>query len=222
MLVFIIHTDAEISKDYARNCLASFAEFDGWEPDLFLGYTPKTMPRFNVRKPSRAHVLRNQQNPAFPYKQACSLNHYRLFRKCIEIGEPIAVVEHDSVCIRDWDSPEWGDVLQLNARAAVENCPGLRKRFSPPADGIHDINIDSYRHDPRINGARIMAGTAAYAIKPHAAEKMVAAYETEGWEQSDFMLNTSKVRIQTVVPEYFGFGKPNLAMSWGNGQEAVG
>lgn len=44
---------------------------------------------------------------------------------------------------------------------------------------------------------------------------MIEAYETIGWEQSDFMLNSSVVRIQTLSPELFTFKLPNLKTSLG-------
>lgn len=45
---------------------------------------------------------------------------------------------------------------------------------------------------------------------------MIKAYEKDGWEQSDFIINTNYVRIQTIVPELFTFKLHNLAMSHGN------
>jgi hypothetical protein len=61
----------------------------------------------------------------------------------------------------------------------------------------------------------MIPGTAAYAIQPHAAEKLLKTLDKVGWEQSDFFINTKTVNMQYVTPEYFTFKSQNLNMSHG-------
>ena len=60
----------------------------------------------------------------------------------------------------------------------------------------------------------MMPGTAAYAITPKGAKKLLSHLYL-GWEQSDYYINTKSVNIQYILPENFTFKLPNLRMSHG-------
>lgn len=234
MKAFIIYISSVKSVEYANRCLASFERFSGWEPELFEGLTTETLDQyesaagyFKTKSPSRAEQYCVANTTKCRVKKCCSLNHYRLFNRCVELNEPIAVIEHDSHCIGDWKKYNFEDVLVMNAHSAIHQ-DVLRPILSQNIDksgnlrgtspGIQDINFTGLRYqtlDPNLTGHHIMPGTAAYAITPTGARKMIAAYHTYGWEQSDFMINTGYVRIQMVTPELFTFKLPNLSMSHG-------
>ncbi len=226
MKTFIIYIDHPKSIDYASQCLKSFEHFSGWEPELFEGITVDTLPTYEeqynikMKELSRASDFFNNHPKKYKIKKSCSLNHYRLFRKCVELNEPIAVVEHDSHCMKDWENAKFDDVLVLNAASAIKQ--QVLKHIWPInrhkiPDGIQDICFNGlvYKFSEDWKGAHIMPGTAAYAITPMGAQKMIDVYENIGWEQSDFIINTHNVRIQTIVPELFTFKLPNLKMSHG-------
>jgi len=233
MKAFIIYVQGnKISETYAAKTLDSFNSNNGWEPTLFKGvklstlsYWKKQYP-LQMKKLSRVasfHTLKTKTK--YNTKKCCSMNHYRLFQKCVKINEPIAVIEHDSYCKGNWLDVDFDDVLILNAQSAIHQkaFTFLRKQYpntEKVEKGIHDINFELYyRHDPEINGANIMPGTAAYAITPTGAQKMIDVYENIGWEQSDFIINTHYVRIQTIIPELFTFKVKNLSMSHGGDKE---
>jgi len=227
MKAFIIYTPHEKSIEYAQAAMDSFENFKGWEPELFEGVTIETLDAYEEKFPlktkelSRAADYYKYDLQKYKIKKCCSLNHYRLFKRCVELNEPIAVIEHDSHCISNWDNPTFDGVLVLNAVSAIKQDtlrPVWDKNKDPIKSGIQNINFNglNYRHDPTLKHAHIMPGTAAYAITPNGAQKMIDAYENSGWEQSDFMINTGRVRIQTIVPELFTFKLPNLSMSHGN------
>lgn len=222
MKVFIIRTHYRKSIEYAGKCLNSFENYKGWEPEYFEGLTPDTIEKYSHikhKKRSRAEDFFKKNIKKYWIKKSCSLNHYRLFRICVKLNEPVSIIEHDSHCINDWKDVKFEHVLILNAMAALnQSC--LSHAITPadiPQNGMCDINIEKirYRHDQEINGNYIMPGTAAYAITPIAAQKMINVYETIGWEQSDHIINTAYVRIQTLIPELFVFKLPNLRMSHG-------
>lgn len=231
MKAFIIYVDTNTkSMQYAQQVKKSFHGHKGWEPELFVGVNVSTLPDYEKQFPietkpnSRAEAFYNSDMKRYRVKKCCSLNHYRLFRKCVEMNEPIAVVEHDSFCVNSLPDIEWDDVLVLNGNSAVKQRQlnyiwdqNIQLKKNGFAQGVNDICIKGlvYRHDPEINGSHLMPGTAAYAITPKGAKKMIDVYENIGWEQSDFIINTAYVRIQTIVPELFTFGLPNLAMSHG-------
>ena len=226
MKAFIIHTGSGKSLEYANRSLDSFCCFRGWSPQLFQGVTPSTLPEFEERYPlemqpaSRAaDFLKQERHSLLAAKKSCSLNHYRLFKICAELGEPIAVIEHDSMCVGDWPDEEWQDILVLNADSAFDQDELKRLRyrnlrFKPGVNKAH-FNGLYYTHDTEICGAVMMPGTAAYAVTPKGAEKMVTVYEKKGWEQSDYIINSAHVEIETLMPELFTFILPNLKTSWG-------
>jgi len=223
---FIIHTGSGPSLEYAHRSLESFSEFKGWDAELFQGVTPETLPEFEERYPlemkpdSRvADWLEQEQHDLLAAKKSCSMNHYRLFKICEEFGEPIAVIEHDSMCIGDWKDEEWQDILVLNASSAFDQTTlrRLRNRNLRIKPGINKAHFRGlyYRHDAEIYGAVMMPGTAAYAVTPQGAEKMIQVYEEKGWEQSDYIINSAHVDIETLMPELFTFITPNLKTSHG-------
>lgn len=224
MKAFIIHTVHPKSKHYAQRALDSFRNYKGWEPELFLGVDTTTLPlyegRFRLKtKPrSRAADFLRKDPKRYPVKKSCSFNHYRLFKLCEQLNEPIAVIEHDSHCVGDWKGVKFQDVLVLNARSATKQKALKDYTFTKDMlqKGVHPINLGLlYRHDPLMADAHIMPGTAAYAVTPEGAAKMIKVYETIGWEQSDHIINTGYVKIQTIIPELFTFKLPNLKMSHG-------
>ena len=112
---FIIHTSHPDSLEYAQKCVKSFHPFDRWDIEMFEGLTKETIPEFeskhNIRtkKHSRAMAIKKSDLNMYNTKKSCSLNHYRLAKKCIELNHPIAVIEHDSHCIKSWDNPKFED-----------------------------------------------------------------------------------------------------------------
>lgn len=226
MKAFIIHTPHEKSIKYAGKALESFEPYTGWEPELFDGVTLETLSKYEdmfqikTKEKSRAAGFYIHDRDMYTIKKCCSFNHYRLFNRCVELNEPIAVIEHDSHCIGDWEDIKFEDILVMNVQSALtQNSLRniLRQNRNKVPTGLHNINIKGlgYRHDPKINGSHIMPGTASYAVTPEGASKMIDVYENIGWEQSDFIINTAYVRIQTIMPELFTFKLPNLATSHG-------
>lgn len=228
MKAFIIYVKGnKTSEEYANKALDSFNSNNGWEPTLFEGIKLSTLSYWEEQYPLQMKKLsrvasfrRRQTKTKYNTKKCCSMNHYRLFQKCVEINEPIAVIEHDSHCTGNWLDIDFDDVLILNAQSAIQQLTlaFVQRQYNNQVEkGIHDLNLKGlyYRHDPEINGANIMPGTAAYAITPTGAQKMIDVYENIGWEQSDFIINTHYVRIQTLNPELFTFKVKNVSMSHG-------
>ena len=60
-----------------------------------------------------------------------------------------------------------------------------------------------------------MPGTAAYAVTPKGAQRLLDSLFKNGWDQSDFFINSKNVKIEYASPEYFGFNGQNLRTSGG-------
>ena len=59
-------------------------------------------------------------------------------------------------------------------------------------------------------------GTAAYAITPKGAMKMLKAVQKYGIDQSDFMINSHNIEMQCLIPSPVKFNKINLSTSYGH------
>ena len=62
-----------------------------------------------------------------------------------------------------------------------------------------------------INGGYPLKGS----ITPQGAKKMLKAVGTHGLDQSDFMINSNNVIMQTCIPSPVTFNSINLSTSYG-------
>ena len=123
MKSFIIHvTSNKKSIEYANICLQSCqGKFDA---QLFEGVTPETLHIYEAKYPfthmvdSRAKDFSEQNKLLYKIKKSCFMNHVRLWNKCIELNETIAVIEQDSFCVRSWQPVAFDDVLIMNFESA--------------------------------------------------------------------------------------------------------
>jgi GR25 family glycosyltransferase involved in LPS biosynthesis len=58
-------------------------------------------------------------------------------------------------------------------------------------------------------------GTAAYALTPSGAKKILYAAKKRGLEQSDFIINSANIRLQYVYPSPVKYNVVNLQSSHG-------
>jgi hypothetical protein len=61
----------------------------------------------------------------------------------------------------------------------------------------------------------MVPGTAAYAITPAGAKKMLEAALTIGLDQSDFILNTKNCKVEYINPSPVVFNTQYVTTSWG-------
>ena len=226
MKAFIIYIESHAaSKVYANECLASCK--GKFEASLFEATTPSTLAEHTKGKdyhpiePGRAtdfykRAVETQKFKLHDTKKSIFVTATRLWKKCVELDEPIVILEHDSLCERAWDNPEFEDVLILNGKSCWKQIPIGGKGQKDPKDGVQAYNSKlKYKFKNEFKNAYMMPGAAAYAIKPHAAKKLLEAADKYGWEQNDHFINSFNVKIQIVLPEYFTFKLPNLNTSHG-------
>jgi hypothetical protein len=125
MKSFIIYVkDHKKSEEYAQECLESCeGKFDA---ELFEGVTPESLEfydekyNFEPMYNSRALTWANSEEDLIRYRTKKSLwiNGFRLWQKCVELDEPICVLEHDAQCIRAWDEINFDELLILNINSA--------------------------------------------------------------------------------------------------------
>lgn len=221
MKSFVIYVEGhKQSEKQAEKCRASCYQ-SGFDAELMKGVTPETLSEYAEYEDAqggRITSFKRESKKVYESKKSCFTNHIRVWEKCIELNEPVAFLEQDSGNIRKWNHTQFDEVLILNAESAfkqsvfdhVRNKPWLNFGLNPYSD-----TPLIYNKENQWKGAAMMPGTAAYAITPNGAKRLLDNLQTYGWEQSDYFINSYNVNIQYIVPEYFTFKSPNLNMSHG-------
>lgn len=144
---------------------------------------------------------------------SCTVSHLRCWIECIELDQPIIVLEHDALFLRrfryqDIEHIFKGGVLGLN------NPLGATRR----ARDFHNQILHTYetREDkenknmvmttPTIDTMTVpqgIAGNSAYVIKPFAAKALVKKMkELGGWPNDALMCKQLFPWLQVVYPYY--------------------
>jgi len=123
-----------------------------------------------------------EHKSSYPGVKGCFYSHYRLWKKCVEINEPIIIWEDDVVLIRPFKPIIWNDVLILALGFKEKAEPYfylLEKNEDPRAIKYHDYHIP---------------GTPGYAITPQAAKKLIDRYKNS-YLPSDIAMNKKIIDI---------------------------
>jgi GR25 family glycosyltransferase involved in LPS biosynthesis len=119
-----------------------------------------------------------------PGVKGCFYSHYNLWKKCVELNEPIIIWEDDIVLRRKYIPIEWDDVLIL-----ALGHPTKSVRYLPYLESPEGEPVASYYKNSS------MPGCCGYAIKPHAAKKLLDVYE-KTYLPADNAISVYHVKIQ--------------------------
>lgn len=119
-----------------------------------------------------------------PGVKGCFYSHYNLWKKCVEMNEPIIIWEDDIILTRDFIPVDFDDVLIL----ALGN---------PKKSAKYQHFLDDPIGKPRAHEyfQSSMPGACGYALKPHAARKLVDMY-SKTYLPADNAINVYVVEIQ--------------------------
>lgn len=167
----------------------------GMENELFEGsYGDETKKRY-IKNNRRLHPwsFKGPHNP-FTEEQrdaetsagvmGCFDSHYRLWKKCVELNEPILIFEDDVVLTRPYMPVEWDDVLSVafsHAKKMLLYIEHLESSSGPAVAAPY--------------GQSSMPGNGGYAIKPHAAKILIDEYN-DTFLPADNAINQYLVKIQ--------------------------
>lgn len=217
--IYVANHEGSIRQ--VKNCLASCKKLE-YSVTPFPGSTPNKMLtpfEYESIKDSRVRIFENDNHKKYLAKKACFSNHIRLWKECVKLDEPIIVLEHDAIAVKKWDNPEFEDVLVLNIGSAFGRSifnstrPGLEFY----KEGINKLEGTKlkYNRNNIYKNSYMIPGTASYAITPQGAKKLLVALVENGWEQSDYFINTYNVDIRYSAPDYFKLNQNNLHLSHG-------
>jgi len=125
-------------------------------------------------------------------KVACSLSHMHLWNKCVEMDEPIMILEHDAVFTRKFrlgkllDAIEDGDIVMINdPRGATRRGTVYHENIIRWDKGLNTIDGVNTADENVPDG---LAGNSAYIITPSAAKKAIELQSTIGIWPNDALL----------------------------------
>lgn len=208
----------------AKQCKVS-CEKVGYEIIMNEGIVPATLDADNLKPMpnSRAWDYETENQPYLASKKSCFSNHIRFWEQVVESNETQIFLEHDARAIRPWDNPDFDEYLILNMDAAFRNNRDLWKwhaesyEYNGKGKTVIKENVSSlkYHKENEWKDSYLVPGTAAYAIKPCAAQKLLDIAYNKGWDQSDFFINSANIHIQYSDPQHFEFSGVNLKTSMG-------
>lgn len=141
----------------------------------------------------------------FPYRTTdpnarigCAMSHFMLWWRCIDLGEPILILEHDAVFLRGLPKlPEhFGAIMLNNPEGATPRGGWWKKQIEAKGPGIHPKTI--VFEDGRPDG---LAGNSAYIITPFTARGAISLYSTLGvWPNDATLCRQLLSNLMEVYP----------------------
>lgn len=141
---------------------------------------------------------------------SCAVSHARLWKKCVELDEPITVLEHDTVFIKQFH-PEilngwnWGAVGLNDPRGATRKAGvfhrTLQAKYDREGPALHKVpRVDQEGELPLPMG---LAGNSAYVIKPYAAKELLEVATEIGLWPNDALMCSQLFRWLRVTTPYY-------------------
>lgn len=202
MKTFILYNKSNNQSVINANlCLDSFNNYIAWNAELFDGCTPNDLEylerKYNL-KDDRARY--QPSSKLYKSKKACFFSHFILWNKCIEINQPIAIVEHDTYCIGNLpESFTFNSIVQFSTESMFNHFSYYKesqKIYKTLAEGLYPIT----KFPPLKNWGYCIAGNTGYGITPTSAKILVDDCFKNGWQQNDLLMSESLCKIEVLVP----------------------
>ena len=211
------------STKQAQESLASYKKF-GWDIEMVPGVVPATLDRSLFPHP----ILKNGRLTGFKgnrlnTKISCLFNVLLFCEKVLEENTPLVRLEHDSICIAEWNDDYTKDIVDfcfLSYETAFELGGHHENKKNFKTESIIGINQfpDDYPLVTKVNTVWKHSirppGTAAYILTPQGATKILQAVDKHGLEQSDYIINSIVLDMQYIYPSVATYNK-NLGTSQG-------
>lgn len=120
-----------------------------------------------------------------PGVMGCFHSHYRLWKKCLDLGEPILIFEDDVIFERGYMPVEWEDVLLVATGKSVHEKEFYSTKLYSPEGEPEAVKFKG----------KVMPGAVGYGLTPAGAKKLVEHYKTH-YLPADNAMNMSVVSLQ--------------------------
>jgi glycosyl transferase family 25 len=178
----------DLSIYNARKMLKPLSSF-GFNVALFEGTYGNEAEKLFKQQTRTLHPYDHLNNPTKVNRKTtsegvkgCFYSHYRLWKKCVELNEPIWIFEDDVIFIREYYPVDFDDVLIVVLGSWLVNTDMLYVSDSQTPSALNFTGP-------------CLPGTPGYAIKPHAAKKLLDEYKNT-YLPSDVAVKSSLVDIK--------------------------
>ena len=133
---------------------------------------------------------------------ACALSHYSLWKKCVELDEPILILEHDAVFVYKLDINPNDTRYNI---IGINNPLGCTFKSRQYYDSIL-ANGKTIQRPPKLADEEIpqgLAGNSAYIIKPNGAKYMLKLIESYGLWPNDAIMCRQLVPTLGVTRKFY-------------------
>jgi len=159
----------------------------------------------NNTSPSRCPITDLRHHPYYKGSDfsaliGCTMSHYSLYERCVELNEPILILEHDAVFIREFPEFDFKGICQINDPAGGgKNSKYLsRLMIKNHHLGVSPKTLNT--SDKLVPDG--LAGNSAYVIKPFAAQELINKYHELGvWPNDAIMC----IQLFPYLEEYYPF-----------------
>jgi GR25 family glycosyltransferase involved in LPS biosynthesis len=193
----IVLKDHLLSQEISKDCITAAKRFDiDIEVfDAIVGF--KSKEKFKEHKIDKFlnHTIVNR-----PGHRGCFLSHFELWQRCLEYNEPIIILEHDGIFVRQL--PE--DVLEHFDEVLKLDCLQhwgekdynrlVEESLNDPIDYYYRPYDATYKH---VGGYTV--GAYGYIVKPKGAEKLIKFSKEQGVVCTEAMLGSKVVDVKTVT-----------------------
>lgn len=213
------------STKQATDAYNSFKHYN-CDIELKAGITPTTLnsyDNYKVLKNSRleSFLVNDKNKRKHKVKKSCVLNNIEFAKMVIAKDEPMMFIEHDALCIDIIDNIDFDEVCFMAIETWNKPPSGLALSKFISYNITHNLGVNDfpedwplkYTRDTKYKGSSLIPGTMCYGLTPKGAKKIIHEAETSGLEQSDFIINSSVVRLQYVYPSPVKHQKVNLNLS---------
>lgn len=120
-----------------------------------------------------------------PGVMGCFYSHYRLWKKCLDLDEPILIFEDDVIFERGWIPVEWEDILLVATGKSVYKDDWYAEKLYSPSGLPLAVPLNR----------KVMPGAVGYGITPQGAKKLTDTYKNY-FLPADNSMNVTVVNLQ--------------------------
>ena len=188
------------SVQSAENALKTARQMnDDLHIEMVRAVTPKGIEDYTYSYPKEGETSIYEDMTLVGYKAkdvskkiACSLSHMHLWEKCVEMDDPIMILEHDAVFTRKFklgklmNEIQDGDIVMINdPRGATRRSQLYHENIIRWDKGLNTIDGVNGTDENAPDG---LAGNSAYIITPSAAKKATELQKSIGIWPNDALL----------------------------------
>jgi len=163
--------DHPISESQLKDCLNS-AEKNNWKVEVFWGVYGNTL------TPQHWENIEVKSYISKPGGEGCWFSHYHLWKRCIELNEPIVVLEHDAIIQSPWRSLDLGKSL-IKLHRHYRKDP-MSEKWNHPVCG------------------RWSPSTHAYCITPDHAVILIETAKKIGAYPADVFMGSNIISVELL------------------------